>query len=100
MNLGKWFLVYTYTDELEAGFRHDGINEKEIELNAKNEEEAVKEADKKWKEIAKKSMERFEKQKEIWEHPPKLPTDWGPRNPKVIYKIPLTKSLVGSAEYY
>lgn len=89
MNRGKWYLVYTHTNEMEAGTFHDGVEDVEVALKATTETEAVAEAEVKWKEITTASNARREEQKRTWVHPPASPTEWGPRNPRVIHKISL-----------
>lgn len=89
MNRGKWYLVYTYTDMMEAGTFRDGVTEEEVALKATTEEQAAAEANEKWGNITAESLARWEEQKRTWMHPPASPSEWGPRNPRVIYKISL-----------
>lgn len=89
MSNKRWYLVYTHTNEMEAGTFRDGIEDVEVALKATTETEAVVEAEAKWKEITTASNARWEEQKRTWMHPPASPTEWGPRNPRVIYKISL-----------
>jgi len=89
MNRGKWYLVYTHTNEMEAGTFHDGVEDVEVLLNATTEPEAIAEAKTKWDKIAKASVVRWEEQKRTWALPPASPFKWGARNPRVIYKISL-----------
>lgn len=89
MSQKKWYLVYTHTNEMEAGTFRDGIEDVEVALKATTEDEAVAEAKAKWDEIETASKARWEEQKRTWVHPPASPTEWGPRNPRVIYKISL-----------
>ena len=86
---GKWYLVYTYTDELEAGTFRDGITDEEVPLNATTEDQAVVQATAQWNEVSAASQARWEEQKKTWAHPPESPTEWGARNPRVVYKFPL-----------
>lgn len=89
MSRKKWYLVYTRTNEMEAGTFRDGIEDVEVTLKTTTEDEAVAEAKAKWDEIETASKVRWEEQKRTWAHPPASPTEWGPRNPRVIYKISL-----------
>lgn len=86
----EWYLVYTYTDEMEAGTFRDGVTEAEVALKATTDDEAIAEAKQKWNDIVAESLARWEEQKKTWAHPPESPTEWGPRNPRVIYKISLS----------
>ena len=85
----KWYLVYTHTNEMEAGTFRDGIEEVEVSLKATTEDEAIAEAKVKWNKITATSNARWEEQKRTWMHPPASPSEWGARNPRVIYKISL-----------
>ena len=76
MNRGKWYFVYTYVDEMEAGTFRDGITDEEVLLKATTEDEAVVEAKAKWADV----QARYAK------HPPTLKTN---PNPRVIYRISL-----------
>ena len=87
MNRGKWYLVYTYTNEMEAGTFRDGIEDVEVALKATTETRAVREAKKKWEKISAASNAHWGEQKRTWVHPPVSATEWGPRSPRVIYKI-------------
>lgn len=89
MNRGKWYLVYTYTNEMEAGTFRDGIEDAEVPLNATTEDEAVAEGKAKWDVVETASRARWEEQKKTWKHPPTRPTKWGPRNPRIVYKFSL-----------
>ena len=83
------YLVYTHTNEMEAGTFRDGIEDVEVALKATTEDGAIAEAKTKWDESETASRARWEEQKKTWTHPPASPTEWGPRNPRVIYKISL-----------
>ncbi len=85
----KWFLIYTYTNEMEAGTFRDGVEDEEIVLNASTENEAIIEAGTKWDDVLAKSIARWEEQKKTWKHPPASPSEWGARNPRIIYRITL-----------
>lgn len=89
MNRKRWYLVYTHTNEMEVGTFRDGIEDVEVALKAATESEAIVEAKLKWDEIETASNARWEEQKKTWVHPPSSPTELGPRNPRVIYKISL-----------
>lgn len=89
MSRKRWYLVYTHTNEMEAGMFRDGIEDVEVALKAATESEAVMEAKSKWDEIEAASKTRWEEQKKTWAHPPSSPTVWGPRDPRVIHKISL-----------
>ena len=89
MSRKNWYLVYTHTNEMEAGTFRDGIEDVEVALKATTEAEAVAEAESKWAEIVKERDEYWEKCKKTWAHPPASPTEWGARNPRVISKISL-----------
>ena len=41
----KWYLVYTHTNEMEAGTFRDGIEDVEVALKATTEADAVAEAE-------------------------------------------------------
>jgi hypothetical protein len=85
----KWSLVYTHTNEMVAGTFHNGVEDVEVPLKATTENKATAEAKVKWDEIIAASNARWEEQKKTWAHPPASPSVWGPRNPRVIYKISL-----------
>ena len=89
MSRKRWYLVYTHTNEMEAGTFRDGIEDVEVVLKATTEDEAVVEAKAKWDEIETASKARWEEQKRTWAHPPASSTEWGPRDPRVIHKISL-----------
>ncbi len=89
MNRGKWYLVYTHTNEMEAGTFCDGVENVEVVLEATIEFEAITEAKTKWNQIVKERDEYWEQCKKTWVHPPESPTKWGARNPRVIYRISL-----------
>ncbi len=89
MNQKGWYLVYTHTNEMEAGTFRDGIEDVKVALKATTEDEAVVEAKAGWDEIETASKVHWEKQKRTWACPPASPTEWGPRNPRVICEIPL-----------
>jgi hypothetical protein len=89
MSRKRWYLVYTHTNEMEAGTFRDGIEDVEVALKATNEDEAVAEAKAKWAEIEIVSKARWEEQKRTWKQPPASPTEWGPHDPRVIHKISL-----------
>ena len=89
MNKGKWYLVYTRTNEMEAGTFRGGIEDVEVALKANSETEAIAEAQTEWNQIVKERDEYWEKCKKTWAHPPTSPTEWGARNPRVIHKISL-----------
>ena len=89
MNPGRWYLVYTHTNEMEADMFDPVIEDVKIVLRATTESEAVTEAKSKWDEIETASKARWEEQRRMLVHPPASPTERGPRDPRVIYKIPL-----------
>ncbi len=74
MSSGKWYLIYTHVNEMEAGTFRDGIEDVEIPLKATSEDVALSEGREKWKEV----------QKERVAHPPFLKTS---PNPRVVYRI-------------
>lgn len=85
MSDGKWYLVYTYFNEMES--MGNEIENVEVSLSAIIEADAIVEAKAKWEEIAKKANAYWEKQKATWFHPPKSPFhDVSPR-PRIIYRI-------------
>ena len=92
MNRGKWYLVYTWQNWMEAGTFRDGIEEKEIPLNATTEDEAIAEAQAKWKGIIAEAKAWWEKQQAEWKHPPQAIFDDVPPCPRIIYKFPLPES--------
>ncbi len=71
MSLGKWFLAYTCIDNL-GNMPTNRIQETEILLTAANEGQALVEAEMRWNGV----IAVYTKQAR-------------PRNPRVIYKIPL-----------
>ena len=89
MKRGKWYLVYTYTDEMEAGMFRDGVMDAEVLLSATGEDNAVTEAKAKWAGVDAASRARRKEQRRTRAHPPANPSERGPRNPRVVYKFPL-----------
>lgn len=87
---GKWYLVYTYTG-LATREVPNGITDAEVALEASNEEDAIAEGKKKWKGIVTQGLAEWKRQKEKWLNPPATPKVYGPRNPRVVYKILLSE---------
>lgn len=75
---------------MEAGTFRSGDEDVEVPLQALTEEEALSEAQGKWKKIEDESQACWEEQKRTWAHPPKSPTTYGPREPRLIYKVLLS----------
>lgn len=86
---GKWFLVYTYVNTMEAGTFRDGIEDSETPLGATTEAEAIAEATAKWRKVLDEANARWQKQKTTYAHPPATAFDGATPNPRIIYKISL-----------
>jgi len=84
---GKWYLVYTYVDTMEAGTFRDGFENEKIPLNAKTEYEIIAEGKIKWADILARENAKREKQKNTYVHPPRTAFDGAKPNPHIIYEI-------------
>ena len=70
MSKGKWYLIYTFVNTMEAGRKSDGIEEEKILLTATTLTEAIAEAKVKWDNYTKERNAYWETQKSTWVHPP------------------------------
>lgn len=81
---GTWYLVYTHADAAEASTWHNGTSDTEVGLTALTEGDAVREARARWDAIVQQARAPE------WLPEGSTRREWLPRNPRVIYRIPLT----------
>lgn len=85
---GKWFLEYTYHEEMES--MGNEVQQIEVPLVATDEIAAIVEAKVIWAIKAQEAKAYWEKQKATWAHPPAGPFHGLNPNPRVVYRIPLS----------